>query len=265
MDDFLCFLTKWGTFCNFLLKSSPKRRNMIVCSKSWKFWPNRRFFVLFDEMSHFLQLFSKKLTKTPNHDSLLEKLQVLAKSTIPRAFSRNEALFGTLCRKVHQNLRTWYFVQKVASFWRNRGFFVLFHEMRHFLELFAEKFTKSFKHGSLLEKLQVFGQVDDFSCFFTKWGTFCNVLLKSSPKRRNMIVCSKSCKIWPNRWFFVVFLEMRHLLAVFAQKLTKTPKGDSLLEKLQGLVKSMSFRGLLRNEPLFASFCSKVEQNAETW
>ena len=47
------------------------------------------------EMSHFLQVFAQKLSKTPKHDSLLEKLEVLAKSVIFRGFSRNETLFGT--------------------------------------------------------------------------------------------------------------------------------------------------------------------------
>ena len=59
---------------------------------------------------YFLQLFAEKLTKTPKHGSLFEKLLVLAKSMIFRAFSRNDSLF-------------------------------------------AEKFTKTPKHGSLLEKL----------------------------------------------------------------------------------------------------------------
>ena len=40
-------------------------------------------------MSHFLQLFSEKLIKTSIRDSLLEKLEVLAKSMIFHAFSRN--------------------------------------------------------------------------------------------------------------------------------------------------------------------------------
>ena len=168
---------------------------------------------------YFLQLFAEKLTKTPKHGSLFEKLLVLAKSMIFRAFSRNDSLF-------------------------------------------AEKFTKRPKHGSLLEK---FGQIDDFSCSFTKWATFCNFLLKSWQKRRNMVVSSKSCKFRPNRWFFVIFHEMSHFFHLFAEKLTKTRKHGSLLEKLQLLAKSMMFRSFSRNEPLFATFCWKIDQNAETW
>ena len=52
-------------------------------------------FVLLHETSDFLQHFAEKLTKMPKHGSLLEKLQVLAKSMIFRPFSRNEPLFAT--------------------------------------------------------------------------------------------------------------------------------------------------------------------------
>ena len=159
---------------------------MVLCSKSWKF---------------------------------------LAKSTIFRAFSRNEALFATVCWKIHQNGKTWYFAWKNESFWPNRRFFVLFYEMRHFLQLFAKKFSKTIKHGILFEKVKVFGQIDHFWCFFTKWGTFCDFLLKSSPKRRNIIIC---------------------------------------IEKLKVLYKSMIPRSCSRNEALFRTFCWKVAQSAKS-
>ena len=72
-------------------------RIMPVCSKTWKFWPNRGFFMVFHEMKHFLQLFAKKLIKTQKHATLFEKYQVLAKSMIFHGFSRNEALFASFC------------------------------------------------------------------------------------------------------------------------------------------------------------------------
>ena len=62
--------------------------------------------MLFHEMSNFLQLFLEKLVKTSKRDSLLEKLSVLAKSTIFQAFSRNEPLFATFFQKVDQNVET---------------------------------------------------------------------------------------------------------------------------------------------------------------
>ena len=107
IDDFSSFFTKWATFSNFLLKSWPKRGKMVVGWKSCNFWPNRWCFLLFHEMSHFLQLFAEKLTKTPKHGSFLEELQVLAKSMIFRAFSRNEPFSATFCWKVHRNVKTW--------------------------------------------------------------------------------------------------------------------------------------------------------------
>ena len=74
--------------------------------------------MLFNEMSHFLQLSAKKLPKTEDHDSLCQNLLVLAKSMIFHAFSRNEQLFDCFGRKVSQNAKPRYFVQKVARFGR---------------------------------------------------------------------------------------------------------------------------------------------------
>ena len=147
IDDLSCLLTKWGTFCNFFLKSSWKCQDIVVCSKSCQFWPNR---------------------------------------------------------------------------W----FFVLFHEMRNFLQLFSEKFIEMQRHGSLFEKLQSFGHIDDFSCLFTKWSTFCNFFLKTSSTCKDMLVCWKSCKV---------------------------------------LTKSMIFRAFSRNQALFATFSWKLHRNAKTW
>ena len=346
IDDFSCFFPKWGTFCNFLLKSWLKRRNMVVCSKNlhilakstifhafsrnealfatfcWKvdpnaetwwsprkgctFLPNRRFFMLFRKMRHFLILLAAKLTQTLQDRGLLEKVpSCLAKLTIFNAFSRNEAVFATFCWKVDANAETSWFARKSCKFWPNRRFFMLFREMkhflklllkswpkrphmvvcskklhilakstifhafsgteafsatfcwkvepnaprswlarksctfwpnrrffmlfrelRHFLQLFAEKFTQTLQDRGLLEKVARFGQMDDSSCFFPKWGTFCNFFLKSWPKRRHMVVCSK---------------------------------------KLQVLAKSTIFHALSRNEALFETFCWKVDPNAETW
>ena len=136
IDDFSSFFTKLATFSTFLLKSWPKRGNMVVCWKSCNFWPNRWCFIVFHEMSHFLQLFAEKLTKTPKHGSFLEELQVLAKSMIFRAFSRNEPFF----------------------------------------QLFSEKMTKTPKHGSFVEKLQVLGKSRIFRAFGRNeslFATFC--------------------------------------------------------------------------------------------
>ena len=161
---------------------------------------------------YFLQLFAEKLTKTPKHGSLFEKLLVLAKSMIFRAFSRNDSLF-------------------------------------------AQKFTKRPKHGSLLEKLLVLA--------------------------KSMIFRAPSQNMWSrldHHWSNVHqqdhrsgcllkrFIDkMSHFLQLFAEKLTKTPKHGSFLEKLQVLAKWTIFRSFSRNELPFATFCWKVDQNAETW
>ena len=70
-----------------------------------------------------------------------------------------------------------------------------------------------------------------------------------------MSVCSKSVKFWPNRQVFMVINEMRHVLQVFAEKLIKTQKHASFLEKCQALAKSMIFYGFSQNEARLASFC----------
>ena len=148
IDDFSCFIAKWGTFCNFLPKSWPKRRIMVVCSK---------------------------------------KLKHLAKWTFLRAFSRNEVPFATFRRKVDANAKN---------------------------------------HGSLLEKVQTFGQMDVFSCFFAKWGTFCNFPPKSWRKRQTMVVWSKKFK-YLAKWTF--------------------------------------YHALSRNQDFFPYFCRKVDPNPEPW
>ena len=51
--------------------------------------------MLFCEMRDLLRVLAEKFVKTPKHGGFFEKLQVLAKSTIFRVFSRNEALFAT--------------------------------------------------------------------------------------------------------------------------------------------------------------------------
>ena len=47
-------------FATFFAKSWCKPWNVIVCSKTSQFWPNRWFFMVFDEMSHFWQTFPEK-------------------------------------------------------------------------------------------------------------------------------------------------------------------------------------------------------------
>ena len=255
---------------------------MVVSSKSCKSRPNRWFFVIFHEMSHFFHLFAEKLTKTRKHGSLLEKLQLLAKSMMFRSLSRNEPLFA---EKLTKTPKHGSFVEELQVLGKS----MIFRASRRNEPLFPEKLMEMQRHGSLFEKLQSFGQIDDFwcfltnwatfcnlwlkssskhqnmvvcsktlhsfcqidefSCFFTKWGSFCNFLLKSASKRQNMVVSSKSCKFWPNPWVFVLFYEMNHFLQKvphFVKKHEKSsiwPNLCNFSNKLPCLCISMDFSG----------------------
>ena len=121
------------------------------------------------------------------------------------------------------------------------------------------------KHGSLFEKLQSFDQIDDFLCFFTNWGCFCICLPKSSSKRKNMVVLSKSCKFWPNPWVFVLFHEMNHLFLDLAKILppfeetTISLHFDQLLrKKLQKLPQFVKKHKKSSISPKLCNFSSKL-------
>ena len=89
------------------------------------------------------------------------------------------------------------------------------------------------KHGSLLEKLQSFGQIDDFSCFFTKRSTFGNFFLENSLKCKNIEVCSKSCKDLAKLMIFRAFSRHQQLFQLFATMFIETSKHGSFLGNLQ--------------------------------
>ena len=163
MDDFWCFFTNWATFCNLLLKSSSKHQNMVV--------------------------YSKKLHSFGQIDDFM-------------CFSTEWGTFCNFLLKSSWKCQDMVVCSKSWKFWPNPWVFVLPHEMRHFLQLLPEKFIEiqrqfyrnadrwylllfhEMRHSllllpSLLKKLHSFGQMDDFSCFFTISATFCNLLLKS--------------------------------------------------------------------------------------
>ena len=182
-----------------------------------------------------------------------------------RAFSRNEKVFATVCRKVHRNVKTLYFVRKVASFDQIHDFSSFFTKWTTFSNLFLKSSSKCKNMVVFLEKLHSVGQIDDFSCFFTKWSTFCNFFLKSSWKCQDMVVCSKSCKFLPNRWFFVAFCEMRHLLQFFLKSWSKCKDMVVCSKSCKVLAKSTIFCAFSRIEALSATFCWKVNRKTKTW
>ena len=89
------------------------------------------------------------------------------------------------------------------------------------------------RHGSLFQKLQSFDQIDDFSCFFTKWGTSCNFFLKSSSKCKDMVLCSKSSKVLAKS---MVFRTNYHVLVFRWTFQQKVAKSDWIREKAQKII-----------------------------
>lgn len=80
-DKFSWLFTKCHTFLNFLLNSWSKPQNIVVSTKSSQLWRDRHLLMVFNKMPYFLNLFSKNLIKTLKHDSLHQKMLVLARST----------------------------------------------------------------------------------------------------------------------------------------------------------------------------------------
>ena len=133
-------------------------------------------------MSHFLQLFAEKLTKTPKHGSLLEKLLVLAKSMIFRAFSRNDSLFA-----------------EKSSIWPRPATFRGNNHVSAFGQLFSRKlqkvahFSKKNEKSSSWPKLATFRGNNHVSAF---WSTFQEKIAKSGSFRENtrkIIDFAKTC------------------------------------------------------------------------
>ena len=118
------------------------------------------------------------------------------------------------------------------------------------------------KHRSLFEKLQRFGEMDDFSYFFTARAAFCNFLLQCSSKRQNMVVFSESCKL--TKWMiFRAFSRDDALFATFFLKVIQKEKDIVARSKsCKAFAKSMIFCAVSRNEPLFQTFSLKTHQNA---
>ena len=57
---------------------------------------------------------------------------------------------------------------------------------------------------------------------------------------------------------------MSKLLRLSAEKLMKTPKNATFLEKLPVSAKSIIFQSFSRNDELFATFGLKVDENGES-
>ena len=225
---FRVFSRNEALFATFSWKVDRNAMTWWFVRKVAMFWPNRWFIVLFHEMRHFLQLFPEKLIEMQRHGILFQKLLCFGQIDGLSCFFTKSASFcnfflksSSKCKvmvvcskKLHSFGQIDYFscfsmewdtfcnfllksswkcqdmvvCSKSWKSWQNRCFIVLFHEMRHFLQLFPEKLIEMQWHGSLFEKLHSFCQIDEFSCFSTKCDSFCNFSLKSSSKRQKMVV-----------------------------------------------------------------------------
>ena len=264
IDNFSFFSAKFATFCEYWLKRSSKRRNTVVASKSLKFWPNRRFFVFFLEMRHFLRLLCEKFVKTPKHHGFFDKLATFAQMDDSSPFSTKWETFCHFWLKSSSERRNTVVSSKNLQVFAKSTICTLFSRNKALFATFAWKVRQNDETRWFLRKSCKFCEIDDFSRFFAKWGTLFNFWPKSSSKRRNTVVSSKSVHFWPNRRVVVFFREMRHSLQLLGERFVKTPKQRAFFETLQDLAKSTIYRVFSRNEDLFTTFGWKVRQNAET-
>ena len=128
-----------------------------------------------------------------------------------RAFSRNEAVFATVCRKVYRNAKTWQFFRKVASF----------------------------------------DQIHEFSCFFTKWTTFSNLFLKTSSKCENMVVCLKSCIVFAKSMISRAFSRNEALFATSFWKVHENAETWLFARKVASFGQIDGFSWFFRNWATF--------------
>ena len=109
------------------------------------------------------------------------------------------------------------------KFWPNRWFFVLFHEKRHFFQLFPEQFIEMQRHGSFFEKLQSFGQIDGFSNKLPCFGVLMNFSAKGWKKCLISWKSTKSYIFGENLQLFEQTTMFWHFHELFSKKLQKEP------------------------------------------
>ena len=192
-------------------------------------------------MSNFLQLFAEKFTKTPKHGSFLEKLQVLAKSMIFRAFSRNEPLFATFSWKVDQNAETWLFPRKVASFGQMDDFSAK-------SEWFREKARKIIdlaKTNNFSSKLPCLGVLVSFSAKSCKKWLISRKTTKNHPFGQNLQLFEETTMF-------------RRFGQLFSKKLQKVAHFEKMHEKSSIWPKLATLRGNYHVSAFCWTFQQKV-------
>ena len=252
---FRAFSRNEELLATFSLKIHRNAKTSKFVQKVAKIWPNRWFFVLFDGTSSFLQLFAAMFIETSKHGSFLGKLQVDEIDDFSCFFTRRRTFCNFFLESSSQGKRHCGLFQKLQTFGQINDFSCCFTKWGTFCNFFPKSWSKCKDMVVCSKKLHSFGQIDDFSRFSTEWGTFCNFLLKSSWKCQDMVVCSKSWKVWPNRWFFVLFHEMRHFLQLFPEKFIEMQRYGTLFEKLQSFGEIDGFSNKLPCFGVSMNFC----------
>ena len=156
----------------------------------------------------------------PRHRSLLKKLQVLAKSMI----------------------------------------FLLFHELSHFLQPFAEKFIETPKHGSLFEKPSIWPKLCNFS---SKQPCLCISMDFSGKSCKKCLISWKSTK---NHQFSENFATFRANYLVFAFLWTfqqKVAKSASFGEKAREIIDLGKTIQLFKQTTMFLHFDELLRERWE--
>ena len=156
----------------------------------------------------------------PRHRSLLKKLQVLAKSMM----------------------------------------FLLFHELSHFLQPFAEKFIETPKHGSLFEKPSIWPKLCNFS---SKQPCLCISMDFSGKSCKKCLISWKSTK---NHQFSENFATFRANYLVFAFLWTfqqKVAKSASFGEKAREIIDLGKTIQLFKQTTMFLHFDELLRERWE--
>ena len=97
-----------------------------------------------------------------------------------------------------------------------------------------------------------------------KWGTFYNFFLKSWSKCKEMVVCSKSCKVLAKSMIFCAFSRNEALLATLSLKIHRNTKTSKFIQKVAKIFQIDHFSCLFTARAAFCNFllqCSSKRQN----
>ena len=182
--SFYCFPQNNTPSCNFLLKTSWKLYDMVVCSNFASFNQIDEFFMVFYKITHWQATFSSKAKKTRKTWYFVRTLLVLTKSTSFHGSLLNEVEGVLLMRTPTQ---AFFLLRSSLSGWVSSASLGIY---------FPDWFTIPKNRRSLCIS------VGSVMCLSSCSDRFAPYTMMSS--------------IWPNRWVFKVFQKIRHFLQLFA-------------------------------------------------